>query len=1011
MKLPALAIKYHQFTIVVVLLLVLSGLTSFIVMPRSENPPVSKPGTSIIVIYPGATPKDMEKLVVSPLEESLNELDNIKKIDSKSESGYAFIAVEFIAGSDPDKKFSDVNEKVNSKRTVLPKGITTLKTVKWTIEDTNFIQIALVSKYMQYRELEGKADLLKKELEKVSGIRKVQSWAFPKQQVKIDLDLEKLARSGIPVSRILGILRSNNMNIPGGNLKIGGKSFSVETSSSYGSVNEIGDTIIHSDGKKVIRLRNISDISFDYEKENYLARYDGQRAVFVTASQKTGTNIFNVIKKVRKKISDFENNIPSGLKLYFVYDQSIGVNKRLSGFFINMIQGIILVGIIVLFMIGLRGSIIVMVAIPISIFIAMGFIDLSGFGIQQMTIAGLVITLGLLVDNAIVVTENISRFIQAGETKLNAALKGTTQIGWPIVSATFTTVLAFVPIVMMKDVSGDFVRSMPVTVIYTLIASLLIALTFTPFLSTKLLRKEPKKGKIMKATESFVNGRYMKWLDTALKRPKTVIVIVVLVFLGSLALFPLIGVTFFPKADKYEFLIDVSTPEGTNLFKTDEIVKKIEGILEGEKIVKHFTSNVGHSNPRIFYNVIEKEGKSNIAQIFVKINEIGYSRMEDFIDKLRNKFRKFPGVRIDVKRLEMGPPYAAPIEFKILGKRLDILTDIASDVENIFKNTSGVININNPLKVSKTNIKVDINRDKASLMGISLAEIDRMVRLAIEGIKVSSFRDENGKEYDIMLGSGATNGKNDDINIFQNIYVKSVTGSTVPFSQLAKLKFKSSPTVVNRFNLERSVALTADVDRGYSVNRITTEIERKLEKYKWPSGYNYFVGGEKEGQEEAFGGMGKAVIIAIIAIFATLVLQFRSFIQPLIVFSALPLAIIGSILTLFITGFSFSFTAFVGLTSLVGIVVNNSIILVDYTNILIDKGKHTVDALKSACRVRFVPIILTTFTTIGGLLPLTLGGGDMWGPMGWTIIGGLLVSTFLTLLVVPVLYKLYTKAE
>ncbi len=1012
MRLPEIAIKNYQFTTILILLLILSGMVSFIQMPRTEDPPVAKPGASVFVIYPGATPKDLEQLVVAPLEEALNEIDDIKKLESTCVDGLASLGVEFHPGSDPDEKFSDVNEKVNGIRNDLPEDILKLETMKWTIEETNFLQVALGphnGQKVDYRQLEKYAERLKKKLEKIPGVRRAKTWAFPEQEVRVALDLEKLAHMKIPVNQVMGIIQGANVNIPGGNIDAGGKRFNIQTSGSFESINEIKNTIIHSTGTRIVYLKDVADVFLDYEDDKHIGRFNGQPAVFVTVNQKSKTNIFDIMGRIREAIHEFEQKLPQDIKLNYIFDQSQSVDKRLSDFFMNLLQGIILVGVVILLAVGFRGSIIVMMAIPISIFIALGFVDLTGYGLQQMSISGLVITLGLLVDNGIVVTENIARFIRKGEPNLNAAVKGTGQIAWAIVSATATTILAFIPIIMMQDVSGDFIRSMPVTVIYTLLASLLVALTFTPYLSTKILRKKKKDSAIQRFFYRFIETRYRSWLDFALRRPVLIVFLALAVLIGSMGLFPFVGVSFFPKAEKPQFFISINTPRGTNLDRTNAAARYVESVLRTREEVQNITANIGRSNPRIYYNVIERRPTSTFAHLFVQLNkDTEREKMEWLIADLRETFKDYAGARIEVKELEQGPPVQAPVEIKVLGENLDVIKKIAGDIEKIFRQTPGLININNPLNTSKTDLEVKINREAAAMTGIPLPDIDRVVRMSAAGLTVSKYRDKEGKEYNIVVRLPSDS---KHLDIFDKIYLPSMTGAQVPLSQVASLQMKSSPIEVKHFNMQRSTTLTADVLGAYSVNEVTRRLLPKLEGYQWPEGYSYYVGGEQEAQETSFGGMGRAIIIAIIAIFAVLVLQFRSFSQPMIVFAALPLAIIGSILALLITGNTFSFTAFIGMTSLVGIVVNNSIILVDYTNQLRRDGKTIVGALKEAGETRFMPIILTTGTTIGGLLPLTLRGGTLWAPLGWTIIGGLLTSTLLTLIVVPVLYKLFTREQ
>lgn len=1009
MRLPKFALDNHQFASILVIILVLIGIVSFITMPRSEDPQVTPAGTSVFVIYPGANPADLEELIVDPIEESLNELEDIKEIRSRTSDGLAIVEIEFLTGSDPDDKFSDVTQKVNSIKSQLPEDILQLDLVKWTITDVKILQVALLSDGAEYRELEKEADRLKDKFEKVNGVMKIELWAFPEQEIRVSVDMERIAKLNIPLNQIIGAIKSDNTNIPGGNVDLGNRRFNIQTSGSYESIDEINNTIISSLNRNIVYLKDVADVNYSYEDNQYYARYNGKRAIYVTATQKVGTNIFNVMDGLKSELENIKTKLPSNIKAEIVFDQSKSVASRLEGFFLNLLQGLLLVGLIVILAVGLRASFIVMLVIPVSILIGVGLLDFSNYGLEQMSIAGLVIALGLLVDNAIVVTENISRFMKQGYSPLDAAVKGTAQIGWAIVSSTTTTVLAFIPIILMQDITGDFIRSMPMTVVYTLTASLLVSLMITPYLTSKwikpeMIRKDTYFGTMM---NNIITNQYRKSLDFALKKPKLVITLAVIVFIASLGLFPLIGISFFPKAEKPLFLININTPDGTSLDKTNEVALYVESVLKEKDEITHYASNIGHGNPRIYYNVMMKRATGNHAQIFVQLDEFDLDEFNNLLDELRDKFSVYPGAKIEVKEFEQGPPVEAPIAIRILGDNLDILRSLSRDVEKIFSETKGTINVNNPLSTSKTDLYVNINRAKAGMLGVQISEIDRTVRAAIAGLVISTYNDANGKEYNIVVRSAVN--KKPRLEDFDKIYVSSVTGAQVPLKQFAAIEFIASPMSINHYDLSRNVMITADVSSGYPVNETTNSIIKKLENYNWPKGYSYFVGGELKSQSESFGGMSKALIVALVGIFGVLVLQFRSYSQPLIVFSAIPLAVVGAVVALLITGNTFSFTAFVGITSLVGIVVNNSIILVDYTNQLRETGKGILDALKEAGETRFVPIVLTTATTIGGLLPLTLGGGTMWAPMGWTIIGGLTMSTFLTLIVVPVLYKLYTK--
>ena len=1008
MRLPKLALDNHQFTTVLVILLVMFGLVSFWTMPRSEDPQVSPAGSSIIVIYPGATPADMEELIVDPIEEVINELDDIKKMTSTAKDGLAIVGVEFITGSDPDDKYSDVVQKVNSIRNTFPADILSLEINKWTISDVQILQLALHSPTASHSQIEYEADILKQQLEKTSGVQKVKIWAFPEQEVRISIDLLRMAQFNISLNQVIQSIQSANQNIPGGSIDIGNRKFNIQTSGSYQTLNDIQNTIINADRGKLLYLRDIADVTMDYEELSYHARFKNQRALFVTVSQKPGTNIFNVIDQLNEKIERFRTSLPSEINLSYAFNQEESVFTRISSFFMNLLQGLLLVGLVVLAAVGIRAAFIVILVIPISILIGIGFIDLSDFGLQQMTISGMVIALGLLVDNAIVVIENISRFMRQGLPAEEAAVRGTEQIGWAIVSSTATTILAFVPMIMMQNITGDFIRSMPATVVYTLSASLLVALILTPYLASKYLHidRESSVNRLQQMLNHFITVRYKKILQFALDKPKRIIAISLITFICSLGLFPLIGISFFPKAEKPQFIINIDTPEGTSLDHTDDIARQVEGVLAGYPEIRHFAANIGHGNPRIYYNVIPKNKTSTHAQIFVIINEYVPETFEVLVSSLRKKFALLPGVKIEVKEFEQGPPVEAPIAIRVIGEDLEQLRKLSLEAEQLFYQTPGAVNINNPLTTTKNDLQVRINREKAGMLGVPLVEIDRTIRASVAGLAVSKFRDEKGKEFNIVVQLPVFDKtKLEDLN---QVYVASVTGAQIPLMQLAALEFKASPLVINHYNMERSVTITADVERGYSVESVTGQITDKLDNLTWSRGYRYDIGGEQESREESFGGMSQAVLVALIGIFGVLVLQFRSYRQPLIVFSAIPLAMIGSILALLITNNTFSFTAFIGLTSLVGIVINNSIILVDYTNQLRNEGKDIISALMEAGQTRFTPIVLTTATTVGGLLPLTLGGGTLWAPMGWTIIGGLIVSTLLTLILVPVLYKIFS---
>ncbi|MBN2612580.1 MAG: efflux RND transporter permease subunit [Bacteroidales bacterium] len=1011
MKLPKYAIENYQFTLMVFLLLIIAGLTSYFTMPRTENPTIYIPGGSVIVIYPGANPSDLEELVAIPIEEAINELEDIEKIETTISDGLVNVAVEFDYATNAKEKYNEVVDKVNDVKNKLPQEIYSIETMRWTSGDVNIIQLALVADSVGYYELEEAAGRLKKDIEKIPGIKRAETFAFPEQEIRVSLDLEKMIQMNISVNQVASAIMSYNANIPGGSLDIGGRNFSVKTSGSYSDLEEIKNTVTGSYQGQLIYLKNIAVVEFAYEDQDYLARYKGNRAVFVAAGQKDNVNIFKIMEELHPLIESHRNNLAPDIKLITVFDQSKFVDTRINGFLKNLIQGIILVGALILLALGFKSALIVILAIPFSFITGIAFVDYAGFGLQQISIAGLVVALGLLVDNSIVVLENINRFLKNGHPPKEAAYLATRQIGWPVVSSTLTTVFAFIPVMMMKNEAGEFIKSLPVTITATLIMSLLISLTISPLIASFLLKKaEKERFGFSGFLNRFIEGPYRRTLNRVLKFKITTLLLSFAILAVSVIVFILfVGESFFPKAELPQLMIRIEMPEGTSLGKTDQAARYVESVLDTIPLVAHYATNVGHGNPRIYYNMFPKYYNKSFAEIYVQLKKYNLKEFDRLVSGLRSHFVSFTGGSVNIKEFEQGSPVAAPVIIDIKGEETRTLQKISEDIEKIMYRTKGMINIENLLNRSKSDLHIVVNKDKAAYFGVTLAEIDKTIRTCINGIEVSKYRDTKGKEYGIVLRLPVV-GKT-SIRDFDKIYVQSMTGRFIPLKQIASVEFKEAPGILIRKDLKKTATLMADIEKGYMLDDVLDPVIKELNKYHFPKGYSYALAGELENRQESFGGMFRAIIIAIVAIFAVLVLQFRSFVQPFIMFVTIPLAFIGAIWAWFITGNTFSFTAFIGLISLVGIVINNAIILVDYTNILIKEGIPLAEAIRMSAETRFTPIILTTLTTIGGLLPLTLGGGTLWAPMGWGIIGGLITSTFLTLLVVPVLYYLITRTH
>jgi len=1023
MRLPRLAIDNSSFTWMVFIFLTVVGMRSLVTMPRTENPEVNVPGSSIIVVMPGASSLDMEKMVALPVEEALNEIEDIDMIISDVRDGIAVVAVEFEFSTDPDEKYDEVVQQVNSIRSTLPDELVQLDMWKWSISDMAMMELALISPTAPYLELEKAAEDLRKQIEKISNIKSVSYYGLPEQEIHIHLDFEKMAMVNTSLDHVVRAIETNNANIPGGDVQLGPTNLSVKSSGSFQDLDEIRNCVVNSYQGKLIYLRDLAEVEFNYEELNHRTRYGaknmpraeggGHRSIFIGISQKEGLNVLETAEELQPLIQNFKQDLPEDMELEIVYSQPSTVEKRINGFINNLLQGMLLVGLVIFFSLGFRSSIVVALAIPLSLIIGLGFVDFSGFGLQQISIAGLVVALGMLVDNSIVMVENINRFLQMGHKRREASILAASEIGWPVITATLTTILAFVPLAAMPDETGEFMKSLPVTIIITLTVSLLIALTFTPMITSRLFKE--RKAEAMEAT-AF--GRLLKWiienpfrasLKLALKRPALTLLFALLYLIGSSWMFKYVGVSFFPKAEQANLMIQATLPEGSNLDRTDEVARYMESVLDTIPDVKYYATNVGHGNPRIYYNVFPRRFDMRFTEIYVALYERESESFDKLLNRLREEFDEYPGARIRVKEFEQGPPFDAPVQIYLTGEDLDVLREISSDVEGFLQEQTGAFNIENQFVKTNTELLFEINKEKANMLGVPVIEIDRTIRTAITGIGISKFRDKSGEEHSIILKMDR--GEEFQMEQLDRVYVSSLSGRQIPMKQFVDVKLQQVPSSINRYDMERTAEILADVRSGYELDEVMDPVLEKLEQYPMPAGYSYTIGGELQSRSDSFGGMANAVLIAIISIFSVLVLQFRSFRQPLIVFLAIPFAFTGMIWALLITGNTFSFTAFIGLTSLVGIVVNNSIILVDYINILRKRGESLSNALSLAAEIRLTPIVLTALTTIGGLLPLTLIGGSMWAPMGWTIIGGLLVSTLLILIIVPVSYKLLVKED
>jgi multidrug efflux pump subunit AcrB len=1003
-------IKRYQFTLVAFLCLVAMGIYAFISVPREEDPSFRISGFDIAAIMPGADPQDLERLVAKPLEDRLSELDDVRQLETVIADGVSFTIVEFEAYADADKKYDEVLREVNALRPNLPAELRQISIRKFSPGLVNIVQYALVSAEAPYRELEDHARALKDVLKGVPGIRTSESWAYPPRELRIEVNMERLADLKLNAARIIQALDSENANIPAGIIDVGSRSFTVKSTGSYENLEQVRDTVVASDGGRIVRVRDIAEVRWAEGQWGHVGRYNGQRAVFVTANMKEGQNILQVRRALGDAVARYESGLPKRVKLELGFDQSRNVESRLNRLYIDFSIAIALV-LITLLPLGLHAAGIVMISIPLSLAFGIAVLHFLGYSLNQLSIAGFVVALGLLVDDSIVAVENIARHLRLGYDRTRAAILGTRQIFLAILGCTATLIFAFLPLMALPGTAGKFIRVLPTAVIATVVGSLLIALFIIPFLASRMLRDEDAghSNRLLQRIMDAIHRYYRPALHYCLARPKaTVVAAIGGSLLLSFLLVPVLGSSLFPKADTPQFLVQVDTPTGTSLAETDRALRFVEGELEKLPGVQSVFTNLGRGNPQIYYNHIQRNESAGYGEIFVTLESYNTRKTPELLDNLRTRLDQYPGARISVKEFINGPPVSAPIAIRIVGPDLQVLDQLAREVESLIEKTPGTRDVRNPLKFPRTNIALQADTQKAALLGIPAVEIDRAARLAISGLPAGTFKDDDGEQYPIVVRTPLD--RRADYEALESARAMSVTGELVPLDQISSVEFEPAPVLISRYLRERAVTVNAEVSRGENIAKITDDVVRQLDKLEWPRGYRYVLGGDAEAGADAFGGIGTAIIVAIFGIFAILVLEFGSFRSTLIVLTVVPLGVFGGMLMLLITNNDISFTAAIGFIALIGIEIKNSILLVDFTNQLREEGVPLDEAIEQAGEIRFLPILLTSATAIGGLLPLAVQNIGLYSPMAWVIIGGLITSTLLARLVTPVMYKLIPPA-
>ena len=1007
MRITDFAVKNYPFTLIVFLLISVIGAFTVINMPRAEDPELNAPIFPVTIIYPGTSPVDIEELVIKPMEKALYGLENVRKLKSIIGDGYAVIRVEFKYGVDVNEKYQELVRELASLKGKLPSDMELPTVEKVSPSNVNVIQTALISETATWKQLKIEADKLAEALEKIPALKNIEIAGLPEEQIQISLDFERMARLGVPQQAVINNLQSELANIPSGSIDVGNRYFNVKSSGNFRDVEEIKNTLVYSANNRNVQLRDIANVSMTFAERDHITRLNGHRGIFVVAAQKSKENIAATQLAYQPILEKFKKNLPSNIDMVHHFDQAEVVQKRLSGLGFDFIWAILLVA-FTLLPLGFRPAIIVMISIPLSLSIGIIILNYLGFSLNQLSIVGLVVALGLLVDDSIVVIENIERWMLNGYSRKDAVLMATSQIGTAVLGCTATLIIAFLPLIFLPEASGEFIRSLPISVIASVLASLLVSLTIIPFLGNILLKKTISHSEgnwFMRVLKRGISKSYAPILETSLNNPVKTMGIILMAFFASLQFIPIIGFSLFPASEKPQFLIRIIPPAQVNIKNTDTISRFVEKELTKISDVQYYATNVGMGNPQIYYNEIRSIKKPNFAEIFVQLDPTSSVERKLFlIDSLRNKWTPFHGAKVQINNFEQGPPVVAPVEVRLLGDNLDSLRALSFKIENLIKSVPGTIYVNNPVSNLQTDLRVKINKEKAALLGIPTISIDKTLRLALAGIPIGIMSDDDGEDYQILLKKKENVPLN--LDVFKTLFVENVRGKAIPLTQFAHLELESSPLSINHLDKTRMVSISAFVSKGYLNDEVIKMVMDKLNQFPMPSGYTFQIGGEYETRQESFSGFTIIIILTIFLFIGILLLEFKTFKSTIIVLSVIPLGMVGALSALWLTGNSLSFVAVVGLIALAGIEIKNTILLVDFTNQLREEGKPLDIAIREAGEIRFLPIILTSLTAIGGLIPIALSTNPLISPLAIVIIGGLISSTLLSRIFTPVIYKL-----
>lgn len=1012
------AIDRRSTIFLLMLIIFVAGAYSYIVLPRESSPDVTVPYVLVVTPYEGVAPVDIESLITHPIERKLKGLKDVEKIRSVSAQGSSMIIIEFVPDVDIDLALQWVRDKVDQAKGDLPKDLENDPLIQ-EINLSEFpILMVSVSGVADETVLKKVGEDLQDWIETIPGVLDVVLSGGRERQLRVEFDPDRMFAYQISLAEVIRAVQRENINIPGGSIDIGESKYLLRIPGEFTDPHEIDNLVLTRRDGRIIYFKDVADVVDAFEDRTSYSRLNGDQSVTLAIKKRSGANIIKVADRVFALLEEAAPMLPPGVGLAVTFNQSNDIRKMVRDLENNIITGLILVVSVLFLFLGLRNSFFVALAIPFTMLIVFFILYLLNITLNMVVLFSLILALGMLVDNAIVIVENVYRHMQGGANGERAAKIAVNEVGWPVISSTATTLCAFFPLMFWPGIMGEFMVFLPTTLIITLLASLFVALVINPTICAHMMTV-PASRHLVDKKIPFILKAYSWSLEYALRHRLLVVVLALTMLIGIIVLYAVFdhGVELFPETEPNRAFIEIEAPVGTSLDATDILAQAVEAIALAEPDIRFVITDVGTTES-------DDGGGGSILSNLSKVSLEFVDRHDrrehatDVLSRIRQAVAPIPGAHFTVERQEEGPPTGPPVNIEVSGDDFHVIEQLVLDISDRIKTVPGLVDLQDDLARAQPEIRIVVDRERASLLQLSTAEISEMAKAAISGTKLGVFR-EGADEYDIVARFPPTRRSN--INDIENLLIPAETGLPVPLSSVARIETGVGFGSIRHLDLKRVATLSADT-YGRNSNEVLLEIQERLADMEIPNGYFIAFSGEQEEQNKATAFLTKAFVGAVLLILLVLVTQFNSVLQALIVMTTVVLSLTGVFLSLLITAKPFGIIMTgIGAISLAGVVVNNAIVLIDYTNQLVRSGMDVFSAILRAGMVRFRPVLLTAATTILGLLPMALGisfdfhtfgweiGGESsewWGPMAVAVIFGLAFATVLTLIVVPVLYSL-----